>query len=103
MALILRYAVRSDLGLVRHERLAHLIAVHRGQVAIEHDDVVAVDGHVGQRVGFVIRDVDRHAFAPESLATKFQVGSLPDRVFDLFVQSLECVFPDHGSDVCFGT
>ena len=45
------------------QRLAHPVAVHPGQVAVEHDDVVVVDRGLPQPGRAVERDVDRHAVA----------------------------------------
>ena len=45
------------------QRLAHPVAVHLGQVAIEHDHVVVVDRGLPQPGRAVERDVDRHALA----------------------------------------
>ena len=49
----------------RDQRRADLVAVHAGQVPVEHDDVVA--GHVGHLVALqtVVGDVHRHALAPQ--------------------------------------
>ena len=44
---------------------ADVVAVDAGQVPVEHDDVVAGDGEVLERVGAVQDDVDGHALAAQ--------------------------------------
>ena len=55
---------------VIHQLAADLVAVHARQVAVEHDHVIRVDGHVHQRVRAVQRDIDRHALAAKSLGDR---------------------------------
>ena len=44
---------------------AHLVAVHAGQVPVEHDHVVTGDREMLERVVAVQHDVDRHALAAQ--------------------------------------
>ena len=45
---------------------ADLVAVDAGQVAVEHDHVVAVQVQLGQGVGAVVADVDGHPLVPQA-------------------------------------
>ena len=47
------------------QRAADVVAVHLGQVAVEHDDVVGVDARLVERGGAVGGDVDGHALAAQ--------------------------------------
>ena len=49
------------------QRAAHVVAVHLGQVAVQHDDVVGVDARAVERLGAVGRDVDGGAVAAQAL------------------------------------
>ena len=49
----------------RDERAADLIAVHAGQVTVEHEHVVVGEREVGERVVAVERYVDGHALAAQ--------------------------------------
>ena len=44
---------------------AHVVAVDHGQVAVEHDDVVAVERGLFERCRSVEHDVHGHAFAAQ--------------------------------------
>ena len=48
------------------ELAAHLVAVDAGEVAVEDDHVVAVDGGHAERGAPVVGDVDRHAFSAQA-------------------------------------
>ena len=48
------------------QRAAHVVAVHLGQVAVEHDDVVGVDARLVERGLAVVGDVDGHALAAQA-------------------------------------
>ena len=52
------------------ERAADLVAVHPGQVAVEHDDVVVGDGRVRERVVAVEGDVDGHPLTPQAVGNR---------------------------------
>ena len=49
------------------QRAAHVVAVHAREVTIEHHDVIAQEGDMGERVRSVVGDVDGHALSPEPL------------------------------------
>ena len=55
------------------------VAVDAGQVAVEHDDVVAVELQLGGGVEPVVGDVDGHALVSQALG---DVVGEPPRVFD---------------------
>ena len=47
------------------ERAADLIAVHFGEVSVQHDHVIRSDGRAGERVAAVMGDVDRDPLAAQ--------------------------------------
>ena len=54
-------------GRARHQARAHRVAVHPGQVAVQHDDVIRGErGDLHGRLA-VVGDVDRHALVPQAL------------------------------------
>lgn len=53
------------LAVARHDAPAHLVAVHLRQVAVEHDDVVAVHGDPLHGGVAVVADVDGHVHVPQ--------------------------------------
>jgi len=54
-------------GRARHQARAHRVAMHPGQVAIQHDDVIrGKRGDFHRRLA-VVSDVDRHALIPQAL------------------------------------
>jgi hypothetical protein len=44
---------------------ADLVAVHTGQVPVQHHDVIAGHGQLAERFGAVVDGIDRHAFSPQ--------------------------------------
>ena len=48
------------------ERPAHVVAVQRREVPVEHDDVVGMHARVEERLRPVERDVDRRALAAQA-------------------------------------
>jgi len=42
--------------------------VHAWQVSVEDDDVVAIDGHMRDRVGTIERQIDRHPLPPQAFS-----------------------------------
>jgi hypothetical protein len=61
-----------------HERATHLIAVDPGEVAVEDDDIVTIDGHARQRLDPVEGQVDGHALPAQPLGER---GRQPRVIF----------------------
>ena len=55
----------ATLGALGYERAADLIAVHHGEVAVEHDHVIWDDSGARQRVAAVVGDVDGDPLTPQ--------------------------------------
>ena len=80
----------AAVGLFRAQRPADVVAVHGGQVAVEHDDVIGRQTRLVERAGAVVRDVDGHALTPKPAG---------DRVCDpAFVLGQEHAHPKQGSE-----
>ena len=53
-------------ALARHQLAADLVAVHERQVAVEDDDVIGIDGGLGQRRFAIEHDVDGETVVPQA-------------------------------------
>ena len=65
---------------------AHVVAVDPGQVAVEHEHVIADDPRLCERVGAVRREVDRHPLTPQPARDRVRQTAL--------------VFGDQNSHLC---